>query len=108
MFAFICFFIPSFISIYIDIKLNKIKVFNYELVIRYFIYNFIINLLGNSAVYFISSEKNFYYMESIFTYEFIFKYTWITLIFAIILPIFLKIIEDNIKVYIKIKRNNEK
>ncbi len=108
MIKFICFFLPSFISLFIDIKLNKIKVFNYELVIRYFIYNFIINLLGNSAVYFISSEKNFYYMESIFTYEFVFKYTWITLIFAIILPIFLKIIEDNIKVYIKIKRNNEK
>lgn len=108
MFAFICFFIPSFISIYIDIKLNKISKFNYELIIKYFMYNFVINLLGNSAVYFISSEKNFYYMESIFTYEFIFKYTWITLIFAIILPIFLKIIEDNIKVYIKIKRNNEK
>lgn len=108
MFAFICFFIPSFISIYIDIKLNKISKFNYELIIKYFMYNFVINLLGNSAVYFISSEKNFYYMESIFTYEFIFKYTWITLIFAIILPIFLKIIEDNIKVYIKTKRNNEK
>ena len=108
MFAFICFFIPSFISIYIDIKLNKISKFNYELIIKYFMYNFVINLLGNSAVYFISSEKNFYYMESIFTYEFIFKYTWTTLIFAIILPIFLKIIEDNIKVYIKVKRNNEK
>ena len=59
MIKFICFFLPSFISLFIDIKLNKIKVFNYELVIRYFIYNFIINLLGNSAVYFISSEKIF-------------------------------------------------
>ena len=107
MFAFICFFIPSFISIYIDIKLNKISKFNYELIIKYFMYNFVINLLGNSAVYFISSEKNFYYMESIFTYEFIFKYMWMTLILAIILPIIFKIIEENVNVNIVVREKNE-
>lgn len=108
MFAFICFFVPSFISLYIDLRINKINKFSYELIIKYFIYTFIINLLGNTAVYLISSEKNFYYMESIFTYEFIFKYMWMTLLFAIILPIIFKIIEENVKVNILVRKKNEK
>ena len=105
---FVCFFVPSFISLYIDLRINKINKFSYELIIKYFIYIFIINLLGYTAVYLISSEKNFYYMESIFTYEFIFKYMWMTLLFAIILPIILKIIEENVKVNILVRKKNEK
>lgn len=105
---FICFFVPGFISLYIDTKINKTNKFNYELIIKYFLYTFVINLLGNSAVYLISSEKNFYYMESIFTYEFIFKYMWMGLIISIILPIIFKILEENINVCILVRKKNEK
>ena len=102
------FFCTKFISLYIDLRINKINKFSYELIIKYFLYTFIINLLGNGAVYLISSEKNFYYMESIFTYEFIFKYMWMGLIISIILPIISKIIEENIKVCISVRKKNEK
>lgn len=108
MIQFICFFIPSFFSLFIDIKLNNIKKFDHELIVKYFVYNFFINIVGNSAVYIISSEKHFYYMESIFTYEFIFKYMWMALIISIILPILFKIIEENFKVNIITRKKNEK
>lgn len=104
----ICFMLPAFISLMIDICLNKKEKFNYTIILKYGIYNFLINYLVNIAVYIISSNKLGYYNELTFNYTFILKYSTVCLFLAIIIPIVGNVISKNVKLNIEVKeKRNE-
>ncbi len=106
--GFICLFLPSAVSTYIDEKKNNNKASS--LILKYLGYTFINALLMNTFIYVISSEKFYYYREATYTYDFCLKYMWLSLIIALILPYILQIIERtfDISIEIKGKKNNEK
>ena len=106
--GFICLFLSSAISTYIDYKNKNEK--SIYLIIKYLLYTFINALLMNTFIYVISSEKFYYYREATYTYDFCLKYMWLSLIIALILPYILQIIERtfDISIEIKGKKNNEK
>ena len=105
----ICLFFPGFISLMIDWQINHNEQ-NIFLIIKYFVYNFFVNFIGNALVWFISTEKNFFYTEETFTYDFCLKYMAVSLVVAIVLPYIFKFFNNNIKINLEVRKgkNNVK
>lgn len=101
--VFICLFLPSLLALQLDMKLNNITVYNYKLVIKYFLYCLFINYFNNLFVWLLSNEKNFYYTESSFTNDFCLKYLTLAIIVSVLVPIIFKIIKDNFNLTIAVK-----
>jgi len=96
-------FFPAIISIFVELHINNKKNINKEEILKYFIYCFFINFIGNFIVWLISKEKFYFYNSMTFTYDFCFKYMFITSIVSIVLPIIFKIISDNLKISVIVK-----
>ena len=106
--GFICLFLSSTISTYIDYKNKNEKLLN--IIIKYLLYTFINAMIMNTLIFLISSEKFYFYSQNTFTYDFCLKYMWASSLIAIILPYILEIIEKTIYISIEVKgkKNNEK
>ena len=103
---FICMFLPAIISVIIDEKINHSKKTIRDLVLMYGGYLFIITLFMNTIFCFIESDVWFYNNE-IFTYEFCFKYMWISFIISIILPYIVKCFRQCISINVEVKKVNK-
>lgn len=95
----ICLFFPAFIALAIDTKINKEKL-GKSSIIKYTIYNFIINFIASLLVWFITKDKSGTYF---YTFSFVIKYMSATLVISIILPIIFKLQKTYLKINIQVK-----
>lgn len=106
---FICLFLPPLLALWVDMNINKINSYSYNLIIKYFLYCLFINYFNNLVVWFISSEKYYYYSMNTFTYDFCFKFLSMSIIFSVVIPVCFKIIKDNFKLEIEVRnKKNDK
>lgn len=103
---FICMFLPAIISVIIDEKINHSKKSVRDLVVSYGSYLFVITMIMNTIFFFTESEVWFYSTKT-FTYEFCFKYMWISFIISIILPYIVKCFRQCISINVEVKKVNK-
>lgn len=103
---FICIFLPAIISVIIDEKINHSKKSVRDLVVSYGSYLFVITMIMNTIFFFTESEVWFYSTKT-FTYEFCFKYMWISFIISIILPYIVKCFRQCISINVEVKKVNK-
>ncbi|MBR2603792.1 MAG: hypothetical protein IKE10_02045 [Bacilli bacterium] len=105
MLEFICYFMPSFISLKIYNYLNK-KEFKVK---DYFIYYGIFTVLNNIIVLSIICFKNYneilYFDRVGITY--LFKYLIMMIVSSIITPFIVSIIESNVKFRLEVKKSEK-
>ena len=104
---YLCLFLPASISILVSEKLRKEKRSVRDLVLSYLGYTFIITAIMNTIVYFISSEKMFWYRTATFTYDFCLKYMWLSLAVAVVLPCLFHIISKVVQINIEVKEKKQ-
>ncbi|HIR49548.1 MAG TPA: hypothetical protein IAB35_06170 [Candidatus Faecimonas gallistercoris] len=103
---FVCMLLPASFSILISEKLKKEKKSLRDLILSYFSYTFFITMIMNTLIYFISSEKSFWYRTETFTYDFCLKYMWLSFVIAIVLPYLLHIVQKAVKINIEVKERS--
>lgn len=101
---FICLFLPPLLALWVDMNINKINNYSYNLIIKYFLYCLFINYFNNLGIWLISSEKYYYYSMNTFTYDFCFKFLSMSIIFSIVIPVCFKIIKDNFRLDIEVRK----
>ena len=105
MLEFICFFMPSFISIVIYHYLNKTIIDMKRVVIEYGVFNTINNVVVLSFVCIKHFNEPFGF-DSI-NISFCFKYLLFALVVSLVSPLIVKIIKENIKVGIEVRKNEK-
>lgn len=104
MLEFICYFMPSFISLNIYKNLVKMKDLK-QFIIHYGIFVSLNNLFTLLIVMIKNLDKSFEF--SMISVTYCFKYLFFSIIFSIIMPYIIQIINRNIEINVEVKKNEK-